>query len=757
MIKKILLICTLLSFFAVNANSRENIDALINKLDTAKSYAKVDILNHIAELMLSESVVGSFEYSSKAFKEGLQNNYTAGWGKAINQLTYGYAHLNISQKISESIEGLFETYIHTLSNDDYNKNIAKMHYGTYLAYHGKWFLAINHLLESSFYFNEIKDSTKLIQIYRKLGWIYFQIKDESFAAENAEKAADISLALNQYDEYIESMLLISVWLLDTQQIERTKEIAEKILINSIKDNNKYGEAVYHRLLGLAAIRESKLDEARRHFDKSIEDYKAINHNQGLADVYTLRGHCDWIEQDYFSSLKFNKLSYEFRLKLGADNYAVSSLINMGYDYLKLDSNAVALQLAEKAITISLGSTNTVNVVRSYQLAYKAAYELGKVDLALKYLENKDKYDVIVLQSQRNPDLIKAQLKYNLKKTEAEFTEIALDKEKSKNLYITVIFILIILFAAIIIIRYVQKNFDNRVLTEKNLMLENAYLTISEKEKELLKINEELDELVKSRTRHLSAEIQQRTMAEANLMQLKDNLELAYSKERELNELKSRFINVISHEFGTPLTVISSSADILKMINNEQNTPFIEKQTNKIKNSVKQITTMIEEVTNFSKTGNSDFKPELSEFKLNDMIDEVTAEQLITYKSIANINTSFNELPCIVKSDKKLLKHILSNIVGNAVKYNINNKDIDIKVIKKNHHLQVEVSDFGIGIPASEIDKIWLPFMRANNVETISGTGFGLYIVKDFVNKLNGDIRVTSEIGKGTKVHLKIPA
>ncbi|MFA7627040.1 MAG: HAMP domain-containing sensor histidine kinase, partial [Candidatus Kapaibacterium sp.] len=235
-----------------------------------------------------------------------------------------------------------------------------------------------------------------------------------------------------------------------------------------------------------------------------------------------------------------------------------------------------------------------------------------------------------------------------------------------------------------------------------------------------------------------------------------NIQNAYEKEKELNVMKSRFISMISHEFRTPMTVITSSAEIISMIGSKFLDDKAVKLAQKIKNSVKQMTLLIDEVIAFNNTERTHVNLLYENFEIVDFVRELVDEQKTVNKvnNIVNLSSDFNEINIV--SDKQLLRHILSNIIGNAIKYTPEGKKVNIRIEKKQNLIHFLVSDEGVGIPSSDLDKIWEPFVRGRNIKNISGTGFGLYIVKDFVNKLNGEIKVTSKLDIGTNVSLIVP-
>lgn len=288
--------------------------------------------------------------------------------------------------------------------------------------------------------------------------------------------------------------------------------------------------------------------------------------------------------------------------------------------------------------------------------------------------------------------------------------------------------------------YVIKPFNIR---ELNMVIELAIFK-DRKEKELQKLNNELEEKVKQRT--------------AELYEANKELTKALEKEREINELKSRIVLNVSHGFKTPLTSILSSAQLLQ-IYAEKEHPFKQKITKhafKIENSVRALNNLLTSVLFFGKSDENklEFKPKkiFSGAFVKELLDTVNAgiENNVVIKS------EIGELPKTITSDPELLYQVFENLLSNAVKYSKDGKQVDFKMNFEKNSLKAIISDKGIGIPKTEQSKLFDRFFRAENVGIVEGSGLGLSIVKKCLEVLEGDITFESEVNKGTIFHVTIP-
>ncbi|MCX7735659.1 MAG: PAS domain S-box protein [Candidatus Kapabacteria bacterium] len=271
------------------------------------------------------------------------------------------------------------------------------------------------------------------------------------------------------------------------------------------------------------------------------------------------------------------------------------------------------------------------------------------------------------------------------------------------------------------------------------------------------MNQILEEKVKERTHQLQQayeeltfENEERKRTELELLAIKDNLSLALDKEKELNELKSSFINMVSHEYRTPLTIINSSVHLIEEYIKRSSYDSLDKHLTKIKTSVKSLVNLLENVVTISKSeaGKIKFSPE--KFDLFELFDEIFEDLKIIYNSNHTFEIINDKNIKFIFTDKLLLKKILFNLLSNAVKYSPNNNLITIELSAQNDIMGIKIIDRGIGIPDEDQLNLFEPFYRSKNVELYPGTGLGLAIVKSCLNAINGTIYVKSKINEGSE-------
>ncbi|MFM7571893.1 MAG: ATP-binding protein [Snowella sp.] len=246
----------------------------------------------------------------------------------------------------------------------------------------------------------------------------------------------------------------------------------------------------------------------------------------------------------------------------------------------------------------------------------------------------------------------------------------------------------------------------------------------------------------------------------------EKLALSLEKEKELSQLRSRFITTASHEFRTPLTVILSSASILQKYDDRLTKEKRHKHLEAIQKTVKHMTKLLEDVLTINSTEQDEriFNPECSDVltfcrNLNHEIEAKESNCKINF--IYHLNNIQSDHPrpnetFIAKFDINLLQQILSNLLSNAVKYSPQNPLIDFSLSLEQENLIFQVRDRGIGIPENDLGHLFEPFHRGSNVGDIDGRGLGLSILKHCVDLHQGTITVDSKINQGTAVTVTIP-
>jgi len=286
----------------------------------------------------------------------------------------------------------------------------------------------------------------------------------------------------------------------------------------------------------------------------------------------------------------------------------------------------------------------------------------------------------------------------------------------------------------------RKQIEANIISQQK-ELENVTL-------ELKKLNTQLEAKVEQRTTILKEAL-------AKLEQSQNELSEALDKERELNEIKSRFVSMASHEFRTPLSTVLSSATLLGKYVKTEEQDRRDKHINRIKDAVKHLNELLEDFLSLGRLDEGKVSTKYSLFDLEEVIHETTEGIRGLLKKGQNFVCEY-EGEKEVHTDKNLMKNILINLLTNAIKFSDEEKVIKVVANVKKGSATVSVIDSGIGISEEDQEHLFSSFFRAKNAINIQGTGMGLHIVKRYVDLLGGQVKVISQLNKGTEVQFTIP-
>lgn len=275
------------------------------------------------------------------------------------------------------------------------------------------------------------------------------------------------------------------------------------------------------------------------------------------------------------------------------------------------------------------------------------------------------------------------------------------------------------------------------------------ITVRKQAEEKLKnYSVELEKQVKNRTLILEEAVEE-------LEKTKKDLYNALEKERDLNELKTRFVSMASHEFRTPLTTMMSSLSLITKYGEQNDKENQMKHVGKIKTSINNLTDILNDFLSVSKLeeGKVENAPEFINIKtfiaeiISEMQTMITDGKTIVHNHIGETLASI---------DKKLLKNVLFNLISNAIKFSKSNQSIEVEAKVLDDQVEISVKDKGIGISLEDQKHLFERFFRAHNATHIQGTGLGLNIVSRYVELMNGKIRFESEENKGSCFSVLIP-
>ncbi|MDZ4750963.1 MAG: PAS domain-containing sensor histidine kinase [Flavobacteriales bacterium] len=272
--------------------------------------------------------------------------------------------------------------------------------------------------------------------------------------------------------------------------------------------------------------------------------------------------------------------------------------------------------------------------------------------------------------------------------------------------------------------------------------------IKQMNEELRLLNENLERKVNERTLVLKEAL-------TSLEHSRDELGMALSKEKELNEMKSRFISMASHEFRTPLSTVLSSVSLISKYTENEDQDKRDKHILRIKSAVRNLTEILNDFLSLGKLEEGMVRANIISMNVREAVDEVITDMHILHKPGQRLifdHRGKEEFPL----DKQMFRNVMINLLANAIKFSPENEEIAVHSAVLENSLELSVEDHGIGISEQDQNHLFERFFRGENATNIQGTGLGLNIVLKYIELMNGSIQCESALDNGTKFLISIP-
>jgi signal transduction histidine kinase len=320
----------------------------------------------------------------------------------------------------------------------------------------------------------------------------------------------------------------------------------------------------------------------------------------------------------------------------------------------------------------------------------------------------------------------------------------------------------------IIGEHFETNLINRQGDRIPILRKNQVVTIKDTEYQIdsfLDITEikKANDTLKDVNKLLEDEVNKRTLELRNtVLKLNDeirNKEVAQQsaqKERGMNQLKSKFLATVSHEFRTPLTIIRNSAELLAAYGEKMKPDDKTKYLTRVVQTSDYLSIVLQNILYLQDQSGQVLGSSSFEANLNDVIKEVMEQINFSSQIRSKFVINLPENPIVVKHSKGVVKNLINNIINNSMIYNRNDNEIIITVSESEGLGFIVVEDEGIGIPEEDIAQIFELFYRGSNVGNIPGVGLGLAVAQHCLNLLGGTIEVQSKLNEGTKVLISLP-
>lgn len=275
------------------------------------------------------------------------------------------------------------------------------------------------------------------------------------------------------------------------------------------------------------------------------------------------------------------------------------------------------------------------------------------------------------------------------------------------------------------------------------------------EEQLIVYATELEKKVEARTEALNISVQKLENEVIVRKKAEEDAKKSLETERELNELKSKFVSIASHEFRTPLSSILSSISLIDQYRTRGEIEKQQKHIQRIKSSVHHLTSILNDFLSLGKLEEGKLEVMNEQVDIGHFMSEVVDEMKASLKQGQSILMELNK-NITIATDTRILRNILFNLISNAIKYSDIENKIVVQINTTPDIVSISVIDEGIGIPEEDIKHVAERFFRATNATNIQGTGLGLHIVRKYIELLKGKLSFVSVYGKGSTFTITLP-
>jgi len=561
-------------------------------------------------------------------------------------------------------------------------------------------------------------------IYNNIGVVYRRLDDYEAALSSHLYALKLAEEVN--DQQSQAIAINSVGNIQMMigNLDESLEYFKQSLIIEQKKNNMLGIAINLNNIGNVYCKQQNYKKAIEYYFLSLDINKQIDSEKGIAICYNDIGNIYELSGETDKALKYYLDALDINLKLNNKRSLANSYLQIGELYTDQEQYNKAIEYLLPGLEISTKIGSKTLIMNSYNALYIISRHRKEYEKAFDYLQLHNQYHDSIININVKKEIVRLQVKFGserkenqiaLLKQNAEISMLDITRQKTISWLMLSAFIIALGFIISLSYYLINRNKTNKLLLERNKIIEQTKSELDDYSKQLLKAKQEAE---------------------------------------NSNKAKGEFLANMSHEIRTPLNSIIGFTDLLIKSANKPNEI---NQLKIIKTSGLTLLTILNDILDLSKIEAGKFSVDYEDINIEQVFDDVVRmfSQRTTEKNIKLITNIDKQLPHSIFFSEIRLRQILFNIIGNAIKFT-NNGIIVVNIysesLMSNNKINffIDIIDTGIGIQKQELNSIFEPFSQSKTNKTNIGTGLGLAITKRLVELMHGNISVESILGKGSK-------
>lgn len=773
-----LLLLLLFGFSTIYAQQNV-IDSLKNVISQVSGEERVDELNALS-FYYGSDFENRYTYGLEALKEAEEVGYDRGKAEALRNIGYSFY---IQQKYDKAMEYYQQSYaIFSEHTDSLKFALLNINMGDATEKLGIPDSAIAYQETAIDYCEAIPDSHYLALAHTNIGLIHWRATEYELALEQFLEAASIRKSSGEIRLYGSSLNNIGVlywqWGIYEKAIEyylQALEIMEQknsnyqivIILNNVGLVNmklnkpEVAKSYFRRALDLALTTDytnstaysyhnlgvyhkvkASYDSALYYFEHALKKYIEIDLKDGIAMASNSIGDVYAAKKEYQQALSY----YNDALKVSKEWHQTfreaESFKRIGSVHNELGNYHSALQYIKESLALSK-EDNIIDLMKENYFLLSQIYEsLGNTSNAYnaykQYTVLKDsifneRSENIIAELQTRYDITKKEKEIELLRREKTIRDLELDQQKTITRVTIIVIVMIIILLIAIYFAYREKKSHNILLQEKNRVIENQKNEVETQKKEVEDLNEEL-------------QTQNELLAESE------------AKLQDLNSTKDKFISIIAHDIKNPFTTIIGFSEVLHEDFDELTSEEMKDYIFSIHDASKTTFDFLNNLLIWASTQRGQMQIEPEPITLHEMIN-ASITLLHSNASRKNI-TILNNVDHSYKifADANSMNTVFRNLISNALKFTPKGGNVTISAMRSNKHIDISFTDTGIGIDADKINELFSIDKNTSTpgTEEEQGTGLGLIICHEFVEKNHGKISATSIVGSGSTFTVTVP-
>lgn len=595
------------------------------------------------------------------------------------------------------------------------------------------------------YFNSLRitrdreDWCSVAWCYNDIGFVYNTQGLNKLALSYFFKAIDYSLACHYEYPLGHTYGNIGLIFKNMKKYDSALTYYQKSLIINKRTENKYGYAQILNYIGKVYTLMDNFPLADKYLNDALTIFRSIKHEKMQAYSMQMIGDLYFAQKDYSKALSWYFDALAIFTKFDDKNEIALLKLDLANVNQAIGRYEIALNYAKSCLQISEEESFITSQQKANDLISKIYFQIGDYKEAFNYRSQLDRIKDTNFNSMFINTIYDLEIHNRVEKQELELKHIQ-ESKMYIQFFVAALVLVFVLASVFLTIRYRTEKKLNILLSDKNI-------EIIEKQNQL---EDTLEELKMSRETII---IDSKRILALNekLIQSEENL-------LELNRKKDKFFSIIAHDLRNPIQSILLGSFILKSDVLKMTRADLKKHIEGIDSSIRKLADLLENLLQWSRSQLGNLKSQPENFDLSEITNETidlflqTAERkdIVLYSEVAEQTNIY--------ADINMVKTIIRNLVSNALKFTPRGGEIKITANENKENINISVADNGVGIKQEDLRKLFRidSGFSSQGTEEESGTGLGLILCKDFVEKMNGQIWVDSIVGKGTSFSFSLP-